>query len=196
MTQTLPQTTSISDRHQAIQAAAFQAFATYGYRRTSMDDIAQAAGMSRTALYQHYRNKEDIFRSIAVAHFEEALTNMRAMLMQPGQSRQQALYGCFDAKDGNFMEVVLSTPHGAELLDAGFSVSGDVVAAGEARMAQLLASWLQSNGLPKDLGPAIEFAQLVIAALAGLKSTVKSVEAFRSGEQRLAALVARALLPA
>jgi NADH:ubiquinone oxidoreductase subunit F (NADH-binding) len=50
--------------------------------------------------------------------------------MQPGQSRQQALYGCFDAKDGNFMEVVLSTPHGAELLDAGFSVSGDVIRPG------------------------------------------------------------------
>jgi hypothetical protein len=91
------------------------------------------------------------------------------------------------------MDVVLTTPHGAELLDAGFSVAGDVAAAGRARMAQLLATWFHDNGLPQDLGPAIDFAGMIIAALTSLRSTVKTVEALRAGEQRLAALVARAL---
>lgn len=183
------------DRNQTILHAAFQAFATYGYRRTSMDDVAQGAGLSRTALYQHFRNKEDIFRSLAVHYFDETLVNMQAALMRPGQTPQQALYACFVAKDGKFMDVVLTTPHGAELLDAGSSVSGDVAAAGEGRMTQVLAAWLQDRGLPEDLGPATEFAGLVIAALTGIKSTVKSVEALRASEQRLAAIVARVLKP-
>jgi hypothetical protein len=128
-----------------------------------------------------------------VNYFDEALANMQTALTQPGQTAQQALFGCFVAKDGKFMDVVLTTPHGAELLDAGFSVTGDVAAAGEARMAHVLATWLHDHGLPPDLGPAIDFAGMVIAALTGLKSTVKTVEALRAGEQRLAALVARAL---
>ena len=59
----------LPDRQDAILDAAFHAFATYGYRRTAMDDIARGAGMSRTALYLHYRNKEDIFRSLALRYF-------------------------------------------------------------------------------------------------------------------------------
>ena len=181
------------DRQQTVLHAAFQAFATYGYRRTSMEDVARVAGLSRTALYQHFRNKEDIFRSLAVNYFDEALLNMQAALLQPGQTAQQALYACFVAKDGKFMDVVLTAPHGAELLDAGFSVSGDLAGEGETRMTKVLAAWFQDRGLAQDLGPASEFAGVVIAALTGLKSTVKTVEALRAGEQRLAALVARAL---
>ena len=189
MTQAAP----IPDRSEAILNAAFQAFATYGYRRTSMDDIAKGSGMSRTALYLHYRNKEDIFRSLAQQYFDQTMLDMKVALNQPGQTVKQALYGCFLAKDGKFMDIVLTTPHGAELLDAGFAVSGDVAAAAETRMAEILARWLDDNGLPPDLGPAVDFAETVVAALKGLKSSVKSIEALRASEDRLAGLIAMAL---
>ena len=189
----MSQAAPIADRQEIILHAAFQAFATYGYRRTSMDDIAQGCGMSRTALYLHYRNKEDIFRSLAMRYFEEAALNMKAELNRPGQSLKQALYSCFVAKDGKFMEVVLTTPHGTELLDAGFSVSGDLAMAGEAGMALLLAGWLQEKGLPPDLGSASDFAETVVHALKGLKSSAKSLEALRAGEDRLAGLIAKVL---
>lgn len=187
------QTAPIPDRQEVILDAAFQAFATYGYRRTSMDDIARGAGISRTALYLHYRNKEDIFRSLALRYFEQTMLDMQSALNQPGISAKQALYACFIAKDGKFMEVVLSTPHGSELLDAGFSVSGDLAAAGEARMAHIIATWLDSKGLPGDLGPALDFADTLVAALKGLKSSVKTLEALRAGEERLAGLIAKVL---
>ena len=183
----------IADRQEIILRAAFQAFATYGYRRTSMDDIAQGCGISRTALYLHYRNKEDIFRTLAMHHFEEAALNMKTELNRAGQSLKQALYACFVAKDGKFMGVVLTTPHGTELLDAGFSISGDLAMAGEAAMTFILAGWLQEKGLPPDLGPASDFAETVLAALKGLKSSAKSLEALRAGEDRLAGLIAKAL---
>lgn len=122
----MPHSATPVDRQDAILDAAFGAFATYGYRRTSMDDIARGAGLSRTALYLHYRNKEDIFRSLAVRYFDEALRDMTAALNVPGQTLQQALLAAFVAKDGKFMEAVLSTPHGEELMDAGFSVTGDL----------------------------------------------------------------------
>ena len=88
-----------------------------------------AAGMSRSALYLSYRNKEDIFRSLAIRYFDEAIRDMEAALNRPHQSREHAMLAAFVAKDGKFMEAVLSTPHGEELMDAGFSVTGDLAAA-------------------------------------------------------------------
>lgn len=181
------------DRQDTILDAAFHAFATYGYRRTSMDDIARGAGMSRTALYLHYRNKEDIFRSLALRYFEEALRDMTAALNRPGQTLEQALLAAFVAKDGKFMEAVLTTPHGEELMDAGFSVTGDLAAAGEARMVEVLGDWLARRGVPAGLGTGADVAQAVIAAVKGLKLSARSLPEYRAGQARLAALFARAL---
>lgn len=181
------------DRQDAILDAAFHAFSSYGYRRTSMDDIARGAGLSRTALYLHYRNKEDIFRSLAVRYFEEALRDMTAALEVPGQTMEQALIAAFVAKDGKFMEAVLSTPHGEELMDAGFAVTGDLAAAGEARMVGVLGEWLARRGVPAGLGSGPEVAQAIVAAVKGLKTTARSMPEYRAGQARLAALFARAL---
>jgi AcrR family transcriptional regulator len=193
MTVSLPPSATPVDRQDAILDAAFGAFATYGYRRTSMDDIAQGAGLSRTALYLHYRNKEDIFRSLAARYFDEALRDMTAALHLPGQTLEQALRAAFIAKDGKFMEAVLSTPHGEELMDAGFAVTGDLVAAGEARMVAVLGDWLAQRALPPGLGSGPEVAQAIIAAVKGLKTSARSLPDYRAGQARLAALFARAL---
>lgn len=186
-------TQPLPDRQDAILDAAFRAFATYGYRRTAMDDIARGAGMSRTALYLHYRNKEDIFRSLAVRYFEEALRDMRAALERRGQSVEEALLAAFVAKDGKFMEAVLTTPHGEELMDAGFSVTGDLAAAGEAEMVRAFADWLSQRRLPDGVGTAEEVAQAIMAAVKGLKTSVRSLAEYRAGQARLARLFARAL---
>jgi len=180
-------------RPDSILDAAFQAFASYGYKRTAMDDIARAAGMSRTALYLHFRSKEDIFRSLGLRYFEQALRDMEAALTRPGQTREQALYACFVAKDGKFMEVVLTTPHGSELMDAGFSVTADLALGAERQIVNLIARWLDTQGVPATLAPATALAETIVAALKGLKSGATTLDALRTGEARLAALIARAL---
>jgi AcrR family transcriptional regulator len=188
-----PLQSALPDRLDTILDAAFHAFATYGYRRTSMDDIAKGAGMSRSALYLHFRNKEDIFRSLAVRYFDEALRDMAAALNRPGQGLEAALLAAFIAKDGKFMEAVLTTPHGEELLDAGFSVTGDLAAAGEARMVEVLGDWLARRGVPDGLGTGADVAQAVMSAVKGLKLSARSLPDYRAGQARLAALFARAL---
>jgi AcrR family transcriptional regulator len=184
---------ALNDKQDAILNAAFQAFSSYGYRRTAMDDIARCAGISRSALYLHWRNKEDIFRSLAVRYFEEAQRDMTRALAQPGQSLEAALMAGFVAKDGKFMAAVLTTPHGAELLDAGFAVTGDVAAAGEVLLAGVLADWLRGLALPEGIGTADEVAVSILQAVKGLKTSVRTMEAYRAGQQRLARLFARAI---
>lgn len=182
-----------TDRQDAILDAAFGVFAAYGYRRTAMDDIAKAAGLSRSALYLYFRNKEDIFRSLTLRHFDQSMSAMEAALNRPGQTTEEALYAAFLAKDGALMEVVLSTPHGAELIDAGFNSSPDLVRVAGERAGQVLAAWLARRGVPDGLGTAEEVAATVVASLMGLKSGVRSIEDLRAGQRRLARLIARAL---
>ncbi|RLL70556.1 TetR/AcrR family transcriptional regulator [Streptomyces sp. Z26] len=41
--------------------AAVEGFARYGYRSASMDDIAEAAGVSKPLVYQYLKSKDDLF---------------------------------------------------------------------------------------------------------------------------------------
>ncbi|AXK33065.1 TetR/AcrR family transcriptional regulator [Streptomyces armeniacus] len=41
--------------------AAVEGFARYGYRAASMDDIAEAAGVSKPLVYQYLKSKEELF---------------------------------------------------------------------------------------------------------------------------------------
>ena len=188
-----PDTEGAPARQDAILDAALGAFAAYGYRRTTMEDIARAASMSRSALYLHFRNKDDIFRSLTRRYLDQALTDMETALHRPGQTAEEALYAAFVAKDGQLMEVVLTTPHGAELMDAGFQASPGLVAEASARTAGVLADWLVSRGLPPGLGPAPDLAQTIVAALMGVKSSAQSLPDLRAKEAQLARLIGRAL---
>ncbi len=49
-------------RKEQILASAMRCFARFGYHKTTLDDIANAIGMSKPSLYYYYKNKETIFR--------------------------------------------------------------------------------------------------------------------------------------
>jgi TetR/AcrR family acrAB operon transcriptional repressor len=50
-------------RHQLLEAAQ-QVFAEKGVSRSSLHDIAQAAGVTRGAIYWHFKNKADLFNAM------------------------------------------------------------------------------------------------------------------------------------
>ena len=60
----------MSDTRENILLAALRLFAEDGYEAVSVSRIAGALGMTKGALYKHYRNKRDIFDSI-LARMEE-----------------------------------------------------------------------------------------------------------------------------
>ena len=47
-----------------ILEAARERFLRFGPRKTTMDEVARAAGCSRTTLYSHFRNMGDLYRSL------------------------------------------------------------------------------------------------------------------------------------
>ena len=51
------------EKRRDILAAATRLFTEQGYDGTSVDDIAQAAGVSKQTVYSHFKSKDDLFRS-------------------------------------------------------------------------------------------------------------------------------------
>lgn len=54
-----------SNRREQIFATALQLFARYGYKKTTVEDIAGALGLTKGALYLYVKNKQDLFEKTA-----------------------------------------------------------------------------------------------------------------------------------
>lgn len=72
------QADSLKTRNRLIQAA-LMVFDRKGVARTSLNEIATEAGLTRGALYWHFKNKEDIFAALC----EEKLGNLAIKLAPP-----------------------------------------------------------------------------------------------------------------
>src|SRR5689334_12919216 len=54
------------ERHDEILSAAVEQFHAKGYHGTSVEDIADAVGVSATAVYRHFHNKQEILDTAAL----------------------------------------------------------------------------------------------------------------------------------
>ena len=65
---------------QAIIDTAYALFIEKGYHGTSLRHIAQAAGIALGGIYNHFANKEEIFKGVVLAHhpFVKALPHIQA----------------------------------------------------------------------------------------------------------------------
>ena len=54
----------------AIERASMDLFVRDGFERTSVDAIAELAGVSKRTIYNHYGDKENLFLSVVREHFE------------------------------------------------------------------------------------------------------------------------------
>src|SRR5258708_15844446 len=53
--------------------AAMLVFRRHGFRRSSIEETAEAAGLTRQALYHHFKSKEALFRAVIERVHENAL---------------------------------------------------------------------------------------------------------------------------
>ena len=53
--------------------AAFQCFLQFGYSKTSMNDVARKANLSRPLIYLKFKSKQDLFWGLYVDFVEDAL---------------------------------------------------------------------------------------------------------------------------
>ena len=110
-------TRSEGDRRSSIHAAAIAQFSKHGFAGTSMANIADAAGMSRPALYQYFRNKSDIFAAAFIKIFDECTSTALSAIRKPESTFNQ-LNGFLQSYEGDLWETMAASPHTDELINA------------------------------------------------------------------------------
>jgi AcrR family transcriptional regulator len=83
-------------RRETILAAAEEVFARSGYHGASLDDVAQAAGISKALIYEHFASKRELHASLIGAHVEEIFRRLQANAAA-GLTGEERLRGGIDA---------------------------------------------------------------------------------------------------
>ncbi|MDO8838821.1 MAG: TetR family transcriptional regulator [Parvibaculum sp.] len=112
------------DKRELIVSAALDLFRHYGYRRTSMEDIARAAAVAKGTLYLYFKSKDELFEAICRSLAEQIAEGVTAAeaLELPLEPKLTAL---MEAKFGFAYRWVLSSPHAAELMESSSRLSTD-----------------------------------------------------------------------
>lgn len=74
------------EQREAIVVRAAELFARHGYHATSMNQLAEAAGLSKATLYHYYRDKDALLVHIADAHvsrLQALVADTRALGLKP-----------------------------------------------------------------------------------------------------------------
>jgi AcrR family transcriptional regulator len=81
------------DTRQRIQSVALELFAEQGYDKTSLREIAERLGVTKAALYYHFKSKEDIVASLVEDYFGQMddLIAWGKTLPRTPESRAQVL---------------------------------------------------------------------------------------------------------
>ena len=74
-------------------AVALELFALRGYRATTMDDIAERAGVTKPLLYQHFSSKRALYLELVTSIAHELLLAVRAAVELAEGPRQQVEMG-------------------------------------------------------------------------------------------------------
>lgn len=78
------------DEAAAIEAA-LEVFWRHGYAATSINDLTQATGLSRSSLYQRFQDKDGLFQEVLAFYTNRVLTGMHAAAGCSGRARLEAL---------------------------------------------------------------------------------------------------------
>ena len=88
---------SAEQRRAAILDAALEVFAEHGFNGASIDEIAQAAGVSKALIYEHFPSKRDLHVSLLERHVQEIFERLAAAAAtsDPGDVRLRAGVNAF-----------------------------------------------------------------------------------------------------
>jgi AcrR family transcriptional regulator len=141
--------------------AAMLVFRRQGFRRSSIEQAAEAAGLTRQALYHHFKSKEALFRAVIERLHEDALAAEISLA--------DILVASVAAKLGQLAASLEGSPHVEELFSEHLLQARDLYQKYTTLYAELLAATIvrvcRKQGLvlnagmtPRDLARCVEMA--------------------------------------
>jgi AcrR family transcriptional regulator len=131
-----------------ILVAAIKRFSKFGYRRSSINDVAEEAGLARATVYLYWKKKEDLF----VAGLERFNVHGRKLAETAAAkkgSAAQRIEGAVLAQYGATSDIVHGTASGHEVFQAnlrlGHAVVEECLRQGERVVTDLLQQGIRSG---------------------------------------------------
>jgi AcrR family transcriptional regulator len=167
-------------KHEALLEAAVGVFARYGFRKTSMDEVARAAGVSRQGLYLLFADKEELFRKALCFTLTKQLTAAVQALANQRVPLEARLIAACDEWAGR--HVGMMGADAADLMCASTTLAGNTLAHYEAQFEKALAHAISDSPLANfcagaGLSPA-DVARALHATARGLKHSSTSRQDF------------------
>jgi len=187
-----------SAKPNAIVLAGLQLFTQYGYRKTSIDDIAQAAQVAKRTVYLHFENKAAVFLAI-LEYLGEQVRQRCAAAELAGGTPVQRLMGLLDAYFGMGFDLFSKSEHMPELEETFSKLArsriGDLNTEYENRLARFLRSLEKEGdigGPPRGL-TVDQIVHILMRAAEGAKHDAKVQGDRKALERRLRELAVLAI---
>ncbi len=185
-------------RRAAILEAATGVFLRYGFKKTSMDDLARAAGLSRQGLYLHFATKEALFKEAVLQVIATTRAAGRAALARDDLDVEERLLGAFEAVHAQAIGQ-MGAEHVTELLETASTLAGPAVTVVEQGLVADVARVLRSAGVAaqwKDAGvSAKDLAEHLSATSHGVKHCVSTSADYRDRMRTAVRIVCRGGAP-
>jgi AcrR family transcriptional regulator len=129
-------------RQERVLSVALEVFGRYGFRKTSMDEVARSADISRQGLYLYFASKEALFRAAVRQELDTALGDASRCLDEEGAALDRRVVTALDAWLGRYVGSMLASDISGLLQNPAVQI-GDMVdaavAAFDARLANAVA---------------------------------------------------------
>ncbi|MEV4320324.1 TetR/AcrR family transcriptional regulator [Actinocrispum sp. NPDC049592] len=177
----------------AVLDAALAVFGRFGFRKTSMEAVAKAAGISRPGLYLLFPNKEQLYRATMQGVMEGAQRDMESRFADDTLSFEDKLVEAFDALMGLYVESQVSRDLAALLAGSGpqlGSMFGDYQDKAQATITAQIKNQAPA-GLLTARCTAQDVMDLLYAAALTWKSSAATRDEFRERVRRATQLICR-----
>ena len=113
-------------RRRVILDAARECILKFGYAKSSLEDIAKQAAISRPLIYRKFKSKEEIFGAVLEDIFETQYQAAEQALAKP-VSKREKLMSLYEALLLNpWKELIVDAPMGAEFYETCGRVRPDI----------------------------------------------------------------------
>ncbi len=171
-----------SPQREAILKAATATFLRYGFKKTSMDDVAQAAGVSRQGLYLYFDTKDFLFREALQYLVSHMISTARSVAEDGNLSLRDRLLGVFEAVHGSAFQSA-SPEHAFELLQSAQSADGALLVQLDRDLMEIVAALLAEAGAAdrwEEAGVTVaELSEQLLMSAKGIKASVDTLTAYR-----------------
>ncbi|MHC2619731.1 AcrR family transcriptional regulator [Bradyrhizobium huanghuaihaiense] len=166
-------------KEQLAVAAATEVFSRYGYARTTMGDIAAAAGISRPALYLLFPDKDAVFAAVIQAMDEQKHREIRTAIARLDGLHAKLLHACKSWGSHGF-DLVEAHPDSADLFDLRFPAVRQVYDNFQSLVADLIRDQARSaKGTDERADEPEVLARCLVFGMRGLRETARSGKEMR-----------------